>query len=405
MRILKTVQAYYPFQQMGGAVVKSRAIATGLARRGHSVTVLTADLGLSRNGLAAASHIQPCSWGWCLHQEGVETIFFPTLARYRSLTFNPRLFRFCSRSLPSFDLLHVYGLYDLLGSAAGLRCSSLGIPYGIEPMGMFRPIMRNIPLKRLYHSLFDRNFIARARFLIATCSQEKSEFMAAGVPASRIVVRRNGIDLPSSLPPRGSFRSPRGISPSRPLILFLGRIISKKSPDVLLDAFAQWRSSRSRSSPLEDPLLVIAGPEEGDGFLASLRSRASSLGLADSVLFPGPLYDHDKWAAFRDADLFVLPSWHENFGNTAAEAMACSTPVVVTDRCGIAPFIAARAGLVIPHGAGPLSSALSSLLDHPTAVDSFRLKCPEVVAGLSWREPLDNIELLYSNILAAPPRQ
>jgi glycosyltransferase involved in cell wall biosynthesis len=400
MRILKTVQAYYPFQKMGGSVVKSHAIASGLARRGYSVTVLTADLGLARDGLAAAAHIQPCTWGWCLRRDGVETIFFSTFARYRSLTFNPGLFRFCSQSLSSFDLLHVYGLYDLLGCAAGLRCHGLGIPYVVEPMGMFRPIMRNIAIKRLYHNVFDHNFIARARFLIATCSQEKSEFMDAGIPESRIVVRRNGIDLPASLPPRGSFRRARGISETRPVILFLGRVISKKSPDVLIDAFASWRSLRNQFPRDEAPLLIIAGPEEGDGFLARLQARASSLGLGDSVLFAGPLYDDDKWAAYHDADLFVLPSWHENFGNTAAEAMACSTPVIVTDRCGIAPFIVDRAGLVIPHGAEPLVSALSALLDHPGALDPFREQCPAVAAGLSWQEPLDAMELLYSQILA-----
>jgi glycosyltransferase involved in cell wall biosynthesis len=118
------------------------------------------------------------------------------------------------------------------------------------------------------------------------------------------------------------------------------------------------------------------------------------------VLFSGPLYDDDKWAAYRDADLFVLPSWHENFGNTAAEAMACSTPVIVTDRCGIAPFIVDRAGLIIPHGAEPLVSALSALLDHPGALDPFREQCRAVVASLSWQEPLDAMELLYSQILA-----
>ena len=56
-------------------------------------------------------------------------------------------------------------------------------------------------------------------------------------------------------------------------------------------------------------------------------------------MFTGPLYDEAKWAAYRDADLFVLPSQSENFGNAAAEAIACGTPVMVTDRCGIAPLV------------------------------------------------------------------
>ena len=64
-------------------------------------------------------------------------------------------------------------------------------------------------------------------------------------------------------------------------------------------------------------------------------------------MFTGPLYGDAKWAAYRDADLFVLPSQNENFGNTAAEAVACGTPVLVTDRCGIAPIVDRRAGVVV----------------------------------------------------------
>ncbi len=70
MRILKVVQAYYPFQEKGGPVVKVRALARGLVQRGHRVTVLTADLGLrKRTGLDIK--FEPCEWGWRSEQDGV----------------------------------------------------------------------------------------------------------------------------------------------------------------------------------------------------------------------------------------------------------------------------------------------------------------------------------------------
>ena len=65
--------------------------------------------------------------------------------------------------------------------------------------------------------------------------------------------------------------------------------------------------------------------------------------------FSGPIFGDDKWAAYRDADVFVLPSRNENFGNTAAEAVAAGTPVIVTEQCGIAPHLKDIAGLVVPH--------------------------------------------------------
>jgi glycosyltransferase involved in cell wall biosynthesis len=74
---------------------------------------------------------------------------------------------------------------------------------------------------------------------------------------------------------RGKSRRERKISSDAKVILFLGRLVSKKSPDMLLEALANWRANSGRG---QDAVLVLAGPEEGDGFLAKLRShgRATS---------------------------------------------------------------------------------------------------------------------------------
>jgi len=71
------------------------------------------------------------------------------------------------------------------------------------------------------------------------------------------------------------------------------------------------------------------------------------LGIRANVLFTGPLYDDAKWAAYRDADVFVLPSQNEKFGNSAGEAMACGTPVIVSDQCGLAPIVNGRTALTV----------------------------------------------------------
>src|SRR4029077_17664806 len=93
-----------------------------------------------------------------------------------------------------------------------------------------------------------------------------------------------------------------------------------------------------------------------------LDHMATQLGVRAKVQFAGPVFGELKWAAYRDADVFVLPSQNENFGNTAAEAVAAGTPVVVTEQCGIAPLLAEEAGLVVPHDAAALSEALERIL-------------------------------------------
>jgi glycosyltransferase involved in cell wall biosynthesis len=102
-----------------------------------------------------------------------------------------------------------------------------------------------------------------------------------------------------------------------------------------------------------------------------------------------------------DADIFVLPSRNENFGNAAAEAVACGTPVVVTDRCGIAPLIEGRAGLVIPHECEALVRALHRLSDVGLR-ERMKLGCIEVARGLGWEQPLAETEALYTELLRGP---
>jgi glycosyltransferase involved in cell wall biosynthesis len=397
MLILYVTQSYYPFLDKGGPTVKVRALARGMAAAGHKVTVLTADLGFDPATQEAAG-ATPSRWGWEAREDGVEAVYLRTRARHRALTWNPGVAAFCRERLASFDIVHIYGLYDLIGPQVASACRRVGRPYVVEPMGMFQPIVRNIRMKRIYHAVLGGAMFRGADRLIATAEQERQELLDGGIPDSKIVVRRNGIDVPAELPPPGRFRNQWDISTNVKLILFLGRLVSKKSPDMMLEAFARWHRRNKGSQP---SLLVVAGPDEGDGFRQYLEAFAAQIGLNGGVLFTGPLYGDAKWAAYRDADLFVLPSQNENFGNTAAEAVACGTPVLVTDRCGIAPIVDQRAGLVVSHDCAALEAGLEKILDDPAFAARLRAGCSDVARSLGWAEPLADMESLYQGLVSA----
>lgn len=394
MRILQVSQTYYPFMAGGGRPAKVRAIATRLARRGHAVTVLTTDVELQANR-DRLGPLQRSPWGWKAEEDGVEAIYLPTRARYRFVTLNPSVVTFCLQRLKTFDVVHVYGLYDLIGPVVAFFCLRWGIPYVVEPIGMFRPIARAIWLKQRYHSLFGGWMLRGADRLVATADQERAELLEGGIPEARIVVRRNGVEPPEHVPVQGTFRKSWNIPPQAKIVLFLGRLVSKKNPELLLEAFSRWRMDCDRAS-----VLVLAGPDEGDGYLASLESSVSRLGLNSSVLFTGPLFDEAKWAAYVDSDVFVLPSQNENFGNTAAEAIACGTPVVVTDRCGIAPLVNGRAGLVVPVEREALQQGLTRLLEDEALRQRLRAGCAELTGELGWDEPVATMEGLYSELIS-----
>ena len=235
-----------------------------------------------------------------------------------------------------------------------------------------------------------------ARYVIATSEQERRELAADGIDEARIVIRRNGIEAPATMPELGKFRERFAIPQDAFLILFLGRLVEKKSPDILIAAFARWRAT---AGPQAQAVLVIAGPTEDAAYARRLREQCTELRLSDAVRFTGPLYGEEKWQAFGDAEVFVLPSQNENFGNTAAEAAACGTPVIVTNQCGIAPWIEGRAGLVVPHDVEAIEKALASLFSGPALRERFLEGCATMTRELSWDEPVAQMESLYRHCL------
>ncbi len=363
MRILNVTETYAPFFEFGGPPVKVRALSEGLARRGHQVTVLTADWGLEKRlqtqEQKTSSERSP--FGWRRDENGVQAIYVPTWMRYRTVSWNPAVKRYCRARLQNFDVVHIFGLYDLLGPAVAAACRKRSLPYVLEPIGMFVPIVRNVWLKRMYHALWGRPLL-----------------------------QRNGVEVPPSWPEPGRFRKSQGIPREEKLVLFLGRLSAKKSPDLLLKAFAEL-SVRSSGISVT---LVLAGPDES-GVRSELEQMATYLGIRTKVQFVGPIFGEMKWAAYRDADVFVLPSQNENFGNSAAEAVAAGTPVIVTEQCGVAPLLGDQAGLVVRHDQGALSHALERILVEPGLASRLAAGCAGVTSRLDWDEPVGNMEELY----------
>ena len=399
MRILNVTETYAPFLEFGGPPVKVRALAEGLARKGHQVSVLTADWGLDKRAAEMGEKNSPeqSPFGWRRKENKVETIYLPTWLHYRQVSWNPSVKRFCRTQLEDFDVAHIFGLYDLLGPAVAAGCRKLAIPYVVEPIGMFVPIVRNLRLKRIYHRLWGSAMLRGASAIVATSEQEIDELATGGIPRAKIVMRRNGVEIPASWPERGAFRKMLEIPNDTKLVLFLGRLSAKKSPELLLRAFAQIKKQS------EGIRLVFAGPDEGR-MKAQLEQIADQLGVRAEVLFAGPLFGQDKWAAYRDAEVFVLPSQNENFGNTAAEAVSAGTPVIMTEQCGIAPLLANEAGLVVKHDERELAEALARILTDSKLRGHLQSGCARVTKELGWEGPIREMESLYEECVSRKAR-
>jgi glycosyltransferase involved in cell wall biosynthesis len=378
-------------------VFKVRALARSLSRSGHEVTVVTADLGLKNNDFFGMP-VERCEWGWKVVEGRIDIVYLSTIARYRAMTMNPALWAYGRDCVGRFDLVHFYGLYDLFGPTLSYFCRRRGVPYVVEPLGMYRPIDRSFMVKRMWHRGLGEKYLAQASLLVATSEIERDELLQAGVPKSKIVVRFNGIDNETfaNRPDRGTFRSKWQISPEEPLVLFLSRLIPRKNADMLIAAFAKACPIRGR--------LVIAGPEGVPGHTALLKKVAIECGIQSRVIFTGPLYDTDKVAAMVDADIFALPSSYENFANAPAEAIACGVPVIVSDRCGISELVAGRAGIVIPPESAPLVKALQALMTDRELYGRLKLGCREVSEELDWEVLARQMETAYTQVSHAKHR-
>jgi glycosyltransferase involved in cell wall biosynthesis len=401
MRILNVTETYAPFLEFGGPPVKVRALSEGLARKGHQVTVLTADWGLEKRAAVEGKKnvAERSPFGWRLRENNIESIYLPTWLRYRQVTWNPAINRYCRARLSNFDIVHIFGLYDLLGPAVAAACRKRAIPYVVEPIGMFVPIVRNLWLKRMYHSVWGRRLLQGANAVVATSEQEIEELAAGGICRAKVVMRRNGVEAPETWPEPGAFRRKLEISDDMKLVLFLGRLSVKKSPELLLRAFAEARK-RLEGRSLR---LVFAGPDES-GMKAQLEQAAAQLDAGPDVQFAGPVFGRDKWAAYRDADVFVLPSQNENFGNTVAEAVAAGTPVIVTEQCGIAPLVANEAGIVVRREVRDLAEALAHVLKDEQLRGHLQAGCVKVRLNLGWDGPIREMESLYAGYVSGVKR-
>lgn len=205
----------------------------------------------------------------------------------------------------------------------------------------------------------------RADLYVAISSRIAHNYLAAGLPKTKLRVAPNGVDVskfhPASRAERDQARQALGrLSSDLYWILFVGFFSRDKGPDVLFEA---WVQLQSMAAPPSGLLFVGATDTEyheiDRDLAAAIADRASQLGFADRVKFTGAIGDIEL--AYHAADLFVMPSLREAFGMVLVEAMASGLPVVASRIDGVTDEIVTHghSGVLVPPGdVGALAGAL-----------------------------------------------
>jgi len=347
LKVLHVIPSVGPLR--GGPSVMIRTMTRGLARAGLEVHVAATDD--NGDGRLVVPHGVP------LVEDGVAYHYFPRQTGFYA--FSWPLTRWLASHVRDYDLVHIHALFSYAAVPAAYWAARAGIPYVVRPLGTLNRWgmqRRRRRLKRLSFRLIERRILRGAACVHYASEQERLEAAELGVEG-RSRVAPLGIDLAElePLPPRGGFRQREPALAHRTLVLFLSRLDPKKGLDLLLEAFAAARTRRPELA------LVVAG-SGSEEFEAALRRQAAGLGLDGDVWWAGFLGGRDKLAALADADLFVLPSYSENFGVAAVEALAAGLPVIISDRVGIHREVAAAgAGVVVPCDAGAVADATARL--------------------------------------------
>lgn len=251
----------------------------------------------------------------------------------------------------NFDILHSHNLWEMPMHIMALLARKNNIPYIITPRGTLHPWSLNVKKWKKIPAML---FYQRKDLLKATCIQATSKTEAKYFRELKlnnpIAIIPNGIaieEFPKSLIKKSIVNK---------TILFLSRVHSQKGLAFLIEAWQQLDQSLRENWQIE----IVGNGEKG--YVVSLQKLINDKGLSNEIYIMGPLFGEDKLAAYHRADLFVLPTYSENFGVVVAEALACCVPVITTKGTPWEELNTRKAGWWIEIGAKPLAVALEKAI-------------------------------------------
>jgi len=394
MKIL-LVTSRFPPRKFGGMEASSYMLARNLARLGHRVTVYATDIRDRQSRIPDAKGIKKV--------DRIEVCYFRNLSNWlasRHLYSPIGMVSALKRELSNFDIIHLNEYRCFQSIIVHYYAKKYNVPYVLQAHGSLARVMSKQRLKKIFDLIWGYRLLQDAAKLIALTPMEAEQYQSFGASKAKIETVPNGIDLAEflKLPQRGRFRRKYGLAPDQKMVLYLARLHKIKGPDLLVRAFT------SIVSQIKDAKLVIVGPDEG--YLPTLKKLVTELDIESNILIVGPLYGKEKLEAYVDADVYVLPSVYETFPIAALEASACGTPIILTERCGIAGIIDGQAGLVVAYDKDKLSNAILRMLSNEEMRQKFAERGKSLVREkFNWLKIAEQVESLYASCVTTNSSQ
>lgn len=325
IKVLHVIRSLDP--STGGPVFALAQMVKVSSERGFSVDVATTvstDDGKAEPPLTSQ-----------IIQNGARCFSFPRqIGKKWSLSL--QLWSWLKKNISNYDLIHITGVFTFPALIAAYEAQKAGIPYIIRPAGTLDayPLKQKARRKKFYYRVFVTKILDGACAIHVTSKSERKQLTSLFSKNNCVV-----IPLSITLPKSSAVKQKTNHNLN---LLFLSRIHPKKGLPVLLEALSILRR---RGIPAA---LTIAG-DGSSTYLDKIKRLIRELELGEAVHFTGFVQGREKSRLFEEADLFVLPSYQENFGIAVVEAMAAGLAVIVSDRIALAEEIANNnAGAVVP---------------------------------------------------------
>ncbi len=350
LQIIPSISLVY-----GGPSQMVLGLSAALAAKNIDVTIITTN---SNGDIGQPPLDVPLNQP--IKQNGYQIIYF-RCSPFRRYKFSLPLLQWLHENARQFDLAHIHALFSPVTTLAATIARGHKLPYIIRPCGMLDPadLQKKKQLKQFYATLLERPNLAGAAAIHFTSQEEAKISERFGLGSTNKMAVPQDLVIPLGVT-AGLFAK-RLREFQVPIILFMSRIEPKKGLDLLIPALEIILASGIEFH------FILAGsnPQDAD-YETRIKLKIQNSSLSKYTTIAGFVSGDRKNELLTNADLFVLPSYYENFGIAVAEAMAAGVPVAISDRVHISEDIQqAEAGWVGPLEVRAIANSIESALLDP----------------------------------------
>lgn len=392
LQIIPSISLVY-----GGPSQMVLGLAPALAKKGIEVTIITTN----SNGDRGQKPLD-VPLNYPIPQDGYEIIYF-RCSPFRRYKFSLDLCKWLNRHASTYNLAHIHALFSPVSSLSATICRQQRLPYILRPLGTLDPadLRKKKQLKRLYAAILERPNLVGAAAIHFTSIQEAKISTKFGISTKNLVIPLGVTkgDEKENITGKSSACQQLGIPHGVPLILFMSRIDPKKGLDLLIPALEKLLVTGLKFH------FVLAGSNPQDpNYEAKIKLQIQNSTLRSHTTMTGFVTGELKAALLQMADIFVLPSYYENFGIAVAEAMVTGTPVVISDQVHICQQVRdSESGWVGTTDVTNLVELLTQALQNPQELQRRGLRAKEyALKHYSWDAIAHQVITAYQNIIKYP---